>query len=161
MTSYEQLYVPFFNRIEEDAKFFSYYNLTAEEALEIAQKRAKNYLNEAVSILKRNCTLDFDLVLNDEKEMISEDLTSDEINLLADLMYEVYISRDIATLKSMVNALTSTDLKMLHSPTNERKTFMDMYNTLKYNNEVAMSQYNGRDRKTGKRKVIDYSQYGI
>ena len=93
--------------------------------------------------------------------MISEDLTSDEINLLADLMYEVYISRDIATLKSMVNALTSTDLKMLHSPANERKTFMDMYNTLKYNNEVAMSQYNGRDRKTGKRKVINYSQYGI
>ena len=161
MTSYEQLYVPFFNRIEEDAKFFSYYNLSAEEALEIAQKRAKNYLNEAVSILKRNCSLDFDLALNDKDEEISEDLTSDEINLLADLMYEVYISRDIATLKSMVNALTSTDLKMLHSPANERKTFMDMYNTLKYNNEVAMSQYNGRDRKTGKRKVIDYSQYGI
>lgn len=161
MTSYEQLYVPFFNRIEEDAKFFSYYNLSAKEALEIAQKRAKNYLNEAVSILKRNCTLDFDLVLDDEVEMISEDLTSDEINLLADLMYEVYISRDIATLKSMVNALTSTDLKMLHSPANERKTFMDMYNTLKYNNEVAMSQYNGRDRRTGKRKVINYSQYGI
>lgn len=37
MTSYEQLYVPFFNRIEKDAKFFSYYNLTANEALEIAQ----------------------------------------------------------------------------------------------------------------------------
>lgn len=159
MTSYEQLYVPFFNKIEEDAKFFSYYNLTANEALEIAQKRAKNYLNEAVSILKRNCSLDFDLVLDNEMEMISEDLTRDEINLLADLMYEVYISRDIATLKSMVNALTSTDLKMLHSPANERKTFMDMYSTLKYNNEVAMSQYNGRDRKTGKLKLINYSQY--
>lgn len=159
MTSYEQLYVPFFNKIEEDAKFFSYYNLTTNEALEIAQKRAKNYLNEAVSILKRNCSLDFDLVLDDEMEMISEDLTRDEINLLADLMYEVYISRDIATLKSMVNALTSTDLKMLHSPANERKTFMDMYSTLKYNNEVAMSQYNGRDRKTGKLKLINYSQY--
>ena len=38
---------------------------------------------------------------------------------------------------------------------------MDMYKTLKYNNEVTMSQYNGRDRETGKRKVIDYSQYGI
>lgn len=161
MTSYEQLYVPFFNRIEEDAKFFSYYNLTANEALEIAQKRAKNYLNEAVAIWKRNCTLDFELNLDDEVEMISEDLTNDEINLLADLMYEVYISRDIATLKSMVNALTSTDLKMLHSPANERKTFMDMYNTLKYNNEVAMSKYNGRDRNTGKLKVIDYSKYGI
>lgn len=103
MTSYEQLYVPFFNRIEEDANFFSYYKITADEALEIAKKRAKNYLNEAVSILKRNCTLDFDLELDDEVEMISEDLTNEEINLLADLMYEVYISRDIATLKSKAN----------------------------------------------------------
>ena len=51
MTSYEQLYVPFFNRIEEDANFFSYYKITADEALEIAKKRAKNYLNEAVSII--------------------------------------------------------------------------------------------------------------
>lgn len=161
MTTYEELYTPFFNRIEKDATFFSYYNLTEDEALEIAKSRTKNYLNEAITIWERNCTLDIEIVLDDELEEISADLTHNEINLIADLMYEVYISRDIVTLKSMVNALTSTDLKMLHSPANERKTFMDMYNTLKSNNEVAMSNYNGRDRLTGKRKVIDYAQYGI
>ena len=161
MTTYEELYTPFFNRIEKDATFFSYYNLTEAEALEIAKSRTKNYLNEAITIWERNCTLDIELILDDELEGISADLTHNEINLVADLMYEVYISRDIVTLKSMVNALTSTDLKMLHSPANERKTFMDMYNTLKSNNEVAMSNYNGRDRLTGKRKVIDYAQYGI
>ena len=161
MTTYEELYTPFFNRIEKDATFFSYYNLTEAEALEIAKSRTKNYLNEAITIWERNCTLDIEIILDDELEGISADLTHNEINLVADLMYEVYISRDIVTLKSMVNALTSTDLKMLHSPANERKTFMDMYNTLKSNNEVAMSNYNGRDRITGKRKVIDYAQYGI
>lgn len=161
MTTYEELYTPFFNRIEKDATFFSYYNLTESEALEIAKSRTKNYLNEAITIWERNCTLDIEIILDDELEGISADLTHNEINLVADLMYEVYISRDIVTLKSMVNALTSTDLKMLHSPANERKTFMDMYNTLKSNNEVAMSNYNGRDRLTGKRKVIDYAQYGI
>ena len=161
MTTYEELYTPFFNRIEKDATFFSYYNLTEAEALEIAKSRTKNYLNEAITIWERNCTLDIEIILDDELEEISADLTHNEINLVADLMYEVYISRDIVTLKSMVNALTSTDLKMLHSPANERKTFMDMYNTLKSNNEVAMSNYNGRDRLTGKRKVIDYAQYGI
>lgn len=161
MTTYEELYTPFFNRIEKDATFFSYYNLTEDEALGIAKSRTKNYLNEAITIWERNCTLDIEIILDDELEEISADLTHNEINLIADLMYEVYISRDIVTLKSMVNALTSTDLKMLHSPANERKTFMDMYNTLKSNNEVAMSNYNGRDRLTGKRKVIDYAQYGI
>lgn len=161
MTTYEKLYTPFFNRIEKDSTFFSYYNLTEAEALAIAINRTKYYLSEAITILQRNCTLDFDIQLDDELEEISTDLTLNEINLIADLMYEVYISRDIVTLKSMVNALTSTDLKMLHSPANERKTFMDMYNTLKYNNEVSMSNYNGRDRITGKRKIINYSQYGI
>lgn len=161
MTTYEQLYTPFFNRIEKDASFFSYYNLTEEQALAIAQSRTKNYLTEAITIWQRNCTLDIEIELDDELATISANLTLNEINLVADLMYEVYISRDIVTLKAMVNALTSSDLKMLHSPANERKTFMDMYNTLKYNNEVAMSKYNGRDRLTGKRKIINYSQYGI
>lgn len=159
MTTYEQLYIPFFNRIEKDATFFSYYNLTEDEALSIAQSRTKNYLSEALSILQRNCTLDIEISLDDELKEISADLTLNEINLLADLMYEVYISRDIVTLKAMVNALTSSDLKMLHSPANERKTFMDMYGTLKSNNSVAMSDYNSRDRITGKLKVINYSQF--
>ena len=91
--------------------------------------------------------------------MGKSDLTEDETNLIADLMYEVYLSRDISTLKSMVNALTSNDIKMLYSPANERKTFMDMYSTLKYNNEVAMSQYNAISRETGKRKLINYAKY--
>lgn len=159
MTSYEQLYIPFFNRIEKDADFFDYYNLTKEEALEIAKSRTKNYLSEAVAILKRHCSLDFELKLDDDAEMISADLTNDETNLIADLMYEVYLSRDISTLKSMVNALTSNDIKMLYSPANERKTFMDMYGTLKYNNEVAMSQYNAISRETGERKLINYAKY--
>ena len=82
MTTYEQLYTPFFNRIEKDATFFSYYNLTEEEALEIAQSRTKNYLNEAITILQRNCTLDIEIILDDELEEISADLTLNEINLI-------------------------------------------------------------------------------
>src|SRR5574344_198309 len=160
MTTYEKLYTQFFNKIEKDSNFFSYYNLTDTQALELAKNRSKNYLLEAVNILKLNCTLDIDIQLDDELEQISVDLTQTEIDLISSLMYEVYISRDIITLKSMVNVLTSSDLKMLHSPANERKTFMDMYNTLKYNNEVNMSKYNSRDRLTGKRKIIDYSQSG-
>lgn len=159
MTTYEQLYAPFFNRIEKDATFFSYYNLTEDEALVIARRRTKNYLSEAITIWLRHCILDFEIVLDDELEEINADLTLNEKNLIADLMYEVYISRDIVTLKAMVNAMTSTDLKMLHSPANERKTFMEMYIALKANNEVIMSNYNSRDRITGQPKVINYSQY--
>jgi len=34
-----------------------------------------------------------------------------------------------------------------------------MYNSIKESNAVELENYSGRDRVTGKRKMIDYSQY--
>lgn len=161
MTSYETLYQAFFNRIEEDKKFFRYNNVNPPEALNLAKQRAKNYLVESISKLKLKCTLDIDIQLDDTLQQIKVDLTQTEIDLISSLMYEVYLSRDVSTLKAMVNALTSTDLKMLHSPANERKTFMDMYKSVQYDNEVLMDNYNSKDRITGKNKLINYNSYEL
>jgi len=159
MTSYELLYQAFFNLIEKDEKYFNYNNISIEEALTIAKKRAKNYLNESISKLKLKCTLDIDIQLDNELEVVNIDLTQTEIDLIASLMYERYLFRDTALLKSMVNALTSSDIKMLYAPANERKTFMDMYKAIKDDNDILIDSYNGRDRDTGKRKLIDYSSF--
>lgn len=161
MTDYEVLYKAFFDRIEKDVAFFNYNGVTAENALVVAEQRAKNYLNEAIGLMKLKCTLDIDIQLDDDLEKINVDLTTTEIYLIASLMYEVYLSRDIATLKSMVNALTSSDIKMLYAPANERKSFMDMFSSIQDKNLVLIDNYNSRDRITGKRKVIDYGSYGI
>ena len=161
MTSYEVLYIAFFNRIEKDEQFFNYNGVSKEDALILAKSRAKNYLIEAVNTIKLKCTLDINIQLDDNLEEISVDLTSTEILLISSLMYEIYLSRDIALLKSMVNALTSTDIKLLYAPANERKTFMDMFKTIQEYNLTLIDNYNGRDRLTGKRKLIDYSSYGI
>lgn len=159
MTNYELLYQAFFNLIEKDEKYFNYNNVSIEDALIIAKTRAKNYLNESVSKLKLKCTLDIDIQLDNELEVVNVDLTRIEIGLIASLMYERYLFRDTALLKSMVNALTSSDIKLLYAPSNERKTFMDMYKSIKDDNDVSIDDYNSRDRETGKRKLIDYSNF--
>lgn len=161
MTSYETLYSTFFNFIEKDKMFFSYNNVEVDEALKLAKSRAKNYLFEAIGILKMKCKLDVDIQLNDESESISVDLTDNEILLIASLMYERYLFRDVALLKSATNALTSSQIKMLFSPANDRKTFIDLYKTIQDENRVLIDNYNSRDRITGERKTINYSQYGI
>lgn len=162
------LYKAFFDRIEKDKTFFNYNGVTSENALILAKTRAKNYLNEAVSLIKLKCTLEIDIQLNDDSEEINVELNGletglegTEIYLIASVMYEIYLSRDISTLKTMINSLTSSDIKMLYAPANERKTFMDMYSSVQANNLVLMDNYNGRDRSSGGRKVIDYSKYAI
>lgn len=157
-TTYEVLYKTFFNFIEKDKKYFNYNNVSVEDALSLAESRSKNYMTEAISILRMKCTLEIDIQFNDELEEISVDLTPDEIMLIASIMYERYLFRDVALLKSMVNALTSSDIKLLHAPSNERKTFMDMYKSIQNDNLVLIDNYNSRDRLTGKRKMIDYNQ---
>ncbi len=161
MTSYELLYQSFFNLIEKDEKYFNYNNVSVEDALLIAKSRAKNYLLESVSKLKLKCSLDIDIQFNDDLESLTVDLTQVEVDLIASLMYERYLFRDTALLKTMVNALTSSDIKILYAPANERKTFMDMYKSIKDDNEVYMDDYNGRDRNTGSRKLIDYNSFEV
>ncbi len=161
MTSYELLYQSFFNLIEKDEKYFNYNNVSVEDALLIAKSRAKNYLIESVSKLKLKCSLDIDIQFDDNIESLTVDLTQIEVDLIASLMYERYLFRDTALLKTMVNALTSSDIKLLYAPANERKTFMDMYKSIKDDNDVLMDDYNGRDRETGKRKLIDYNSFEV
>lgn len=164
MTAYETLYKAFFDRIEKDDKFFKYNGVSAEDALLLAKTRALNYLHEAISILRFKCTLDVDIQLDDIGEQINTgdvDLTFDEIYLIASLMYQVYLSRDVTLLKSMINTLTSTDIKLLYAPSNERKTFMDMFKDVQNDNLILIDNYSGRNRDTGKRKIIDYASYDM
>ena len=155
MTNSSELYNAFYRKIEKDYQFFSYYNLTDEEAVELAQSRAKGLLHDAVAEFKLN-SLDIDIQLDEENEVITPDLTNVEIDILASIMFKIYLSRDVATLKSMINIMSSSDLKMLYAPANERKTFMDMYAKVQSDLEEKIQKYIARDRLTGKRKTLEY-----
>ncbi|PYY28354.1 Uncharacterized protein PIL02S_03505 [Paenibacillus illinoisensis] len=144
--------------IEKDLDFFTYSNVSSEEAMEIAKNRAKGYLVEAITALKINCSTELALELDDENETIGDVLTPIEINLLASLMREKYFERDFSLLKAFQLQFSPKDLQVF-SPANERKTFMDMFESIKKENRVLMGNYSSRDRFTGKLKTIDYSMY--
>lgn len=158
-TSFEKIINKFFRKIEKDREFFSYYNVTLEDAMQLAKEQANGYLLEAVEKLTDECIPDVDFFDYDEElQVFNFKLTDKEIGLLTDLMREVYFERDFVTLKAFKIAMTPSDLNQF-SPASERKTFTDMVNGIKSENVGKISQYASVDRVTGKKKLINYSQY--
>ena len=158
-TSFEKVINRFFRKIEKDREFFSYYNVSLEEAMQLAKEQANGYLLEAVEKLTDECVPDVDFFDYDEElQVFNFKLTDKEIGLLTDLMREVYFERDFVTLKAFKIAMTPSDLNQF-SPASERKTFTDMVNGIKSENVGKISQYASVDRMTGKKKLINYSQY--
>lgn len=158
-TLFEPIRNRFYRRIENDRSFFKYYNISTEEAIELAKTRANGYLIEAVEKLTDNCTPDIDFFDYDEDlEKFNVELTRKEQGLLADLMYEVYFDRDLVLLKAFKIAMTPSDLNQF-SPAVERKTFTEMVDWIKQDNRKKIDHYNSVDRITGKRKTIDHSKY--
>lgn len=158
-TSFEKVINKFFRKIEKDREFFSYYNVSLEEAMQLAKEQANGYLLEAVEKLTDECVPDIDFFDYDEElQVFNFKLTEKEIGLLTDLMREVYFERDFVTLKAFKIAMTPSDLNQF-SPASERKTFTDMVNGIKSENIGKISQYASVDRITGKKKLINYSQY--
>ena len=158
-TSFEKIINKFFRKIEKDREFFSYYNVTLEDAMQLAKEQANGYLLEAVEKLTDECVPDVDFFYYDEElKVFNFKLTEKEIGLLTDLMREVYFERDFVTLKAFKIAMTPSDLNQF-SPASERKTFTDMVNGIKSENVGKISQYASVDRVTGKKKLINYSQY--
>ena len=60
-TDFSTILNRFYNRIEKDEKFFNYYNIDVNEAIQIATQRATNYLIESLDDLSMvgNLQVDF------------------------------------------------------------------------------------------------------
>ncbi len=159
-TSFSILINQFLRKIEKDRNFFTYYNISEEEALNLAKLQANEYVMEAVDILTDRCFPDIDFYdisydAENKEYVFNVELTKREIGLLTNLMKEVYFDRDFVRLKAFEVAMTPTDLNQF-SPANERNSFTNMVEKIKYENEVRISRYIATDRMTGKPKMINY-----
>lgn len=158
-TSFELPINRFFARIEEDREFFQYHNLSDTAAFQLAQTRATNYLRDAIDkmMLEGMPEIDF----SDVDEVVAQfnaDLTSREIYILASLMYEFYLAKDIAKLKTYNVNYTATNLRVF-DPSNARSTFQSLYDGVVAKNQLLLDQYRNTDRLTGAYKTIDYGSY--
>jgi hypothetical protein len=158
-TLFEPIRQKFFRRIEKDEDFFKKYNITLEEAIELAKEQANGYIIEAVEKLTFQCSPDINFMDYDETlELFNPDLTAKEQSLIVELMREVYFERDLVKLRAFKFVMTPTDYTT-HSPANERNSYMAMITTIKSENITKISQYASTDRITGKPKKIDFGKY--
>ena len=158
-TSFDKVTSRLLRKIEKDKDFFEYYNLSVSEVQSIVMEQAVGYLYDAIDLLTSKCEPDTDFYDYDEELLqFNFKLTQREIGLLASLMYEVYFERDEALLKAFKIRMTPSDLNQF-SPANERKSFEDMLQRIKDENTNKIAKYVSTDRNTGKRKMIDHSQY--
>jgi hypothetical protein len=158
-TTFDQLRNKFYKRIEKDKDFFTYYNVSTSEVIQLAQTQANGYIVEAVEKLTNECTPDVDFFDYDEDlDKFNFDFTKKELGLFVGLMYEVYFERDLVLLKAFKIAMTPSDLNQF-SPASERKTFSDMVEKIKLDNIVKIDHYKSVDRITGIPKTIDHSKY--
>ena len=158
-TSFQVFYEAFFDIMEQNRKFFKYYNVSDEEAMEIAIMRAKTYLSEAIGRLLLSCSPEVDWNdIDKENECFNFIATNTEIKLIANLMFEQYYEKGLGKLDVVLNTLTASDMKLLANPSQERNSFNNMLSKIKSDNDTAITKYSARNRLTKKRKTIDYSE---
>lgn len=139
----------FLRRIEEDRDFFMYFSLTDSEALALARKRARNYLDDAIDRMTMDGKPTIDLSDIDEAAFtFNVTLSRSEIFILSSLMYEYYLAKDISRLKTLSVNYTGTELRVF-DPSNARTTFQNLYENVQKENRVLLDTYRNTDRNTG------------
>ena len=159
-TDFSTILNRFYNRIEKDEKFFNYYNIDVNEAIQIATQRATNYLIESLDDLSMVGNLQVDFSDYDEEiQEINFKLLPKEINLIVEMMFLKYMKRDEALLHAMEINFTPSDLSVF-SPANERNSYRNFIRELTDTIEIKIDDYKNRDRFTNALKqTINYSEY--
>ena len=148
----------FLFKVQNNPDFFNYFNVEEDEAMELALRRTRGYLSEALSVLTLKCSPDVDFKSYDEElEEFPFDIVESEIELIATIMFELFLAKDIAKLRVHNNLLTSQDLKSVYGVGYaERRSFVEMYEKTQTWSDNLIDGYIARDRLTGKRKTIIY-----
>ena len=159
-TDFSTIIKRFYNRIEKDEKFFNYYNVNIDEAIQIATQRATNYLIESLDDLSMVGNLQVDFSDYDEEiQEINFKLLPKEINLIVEMMFLKYMKRDETLLHAMEINFTPSDLSVF-SPANERTSYRNFIKELSDAVEIKIDDYKNRDRMTNALKqTINYSEY--
>lgn len=157
-TSIETPIKLFLRRVEEDKKFFNYYNLMPFEAMDLAKQRAEHFLEEAIYRITIECQLEVDFTKRDAEGNFTFEWTAQEKCLIPSLMYEVYLSRTFAYLKDLNVNFTSSELKVF-DPSNARKSFLELYNKVKEENEHLIARYRDTERSDGSYKTVNFATY--
>lgn len=153
-TPYELIFSSFIKRLKNDTDFFNYGDLLDAEIEALVQDHLLSLLDRSIGMLYNYGNPDVNFYdKNDELEYFNFILVNQEITLFADLMYLSYMEEDRNKLKVFELMFRSNELSVF-SPANNRKTYIDMVETIEKNVINSISNYFSRDRLTWKEKSI-------
>lgn len=156
-TEYEEIYQLFYDRVVNDKRFFMRHVVSAKEAEDIARARSKSLMYEAIVYIQmsgvKDCEVDFINGRNDFLQAFDFELTLVEKELIADVMLQKYLEKDItARLNGLGQVFQDSDLKVL-SPYNEIKYFNAALSELRTLNDQSIDRYKSRGREDFKQKI--------
>lgn len=156
-TAYEEIYELFYDRVVNDKRFFLTGIVSAVEAEEIARKRSKSLLLESIVYIQtsgtKDCEVNFISDRNDDLEEFLFELSLVEKQLIADVMLQKYLEKDITIrLNALGQVFEDADLKVF-SPYNDIKYFNLALTELRALNNDAIDRYKSRDRGNFKQKT--------
>lgn len=140
MTPFEQVYDRFFGKITDD--------MYLEWTIEDTQKDCRNMLIDAIPYFEfPRCSLAY------SEDSFQEELSTEEINILATLMVISWINRQIASIENTRMKYTGSDFKMT-SQANHLGKLLSMKTSYLENDKRAQRLYKRRvvDKETGKIK---------
>lgn len=155
-TSYDPIFTKFIRKLKGDSQFFNYQNLSDTE---IVEEHLLSLLDRAIDKLYFYGMPDINFYDKDDISLtFNVDLVPQEISLLSDLMYLSYFEEDRNKLKAYGMQFKTSEINLMFSPANDRKTYMDMLSQIESGIVDSIINYFSRDRLTWKEKSI-YGDY--
>ena len=159
MTDFKEIFSRALHRIEKDADFFSYYNVSQSEVEELIREQLVSFLYDAIDKIYDRGTPEIDFYDYDiELQQFNVELTKREVGMLSDLMFLVYLERQEALLGAFKLRMSPSDLSTF-SPANERNSFLSLVKDTRHECDILLSRYFSTNRLTGEHKSIDHSAY--
>jgi hypothetical protein len=154
-TPFDSIFTKFYKRLVNDTKYFNYgSSLTAEQVKQLVEDHTIDLLNQSIDMIYFYGTPKVDFYDKDDTlQKFNFDLVNQEIALFVDLMYQKLFDEDKNKLHAFGLTFTSSELRVF-SPSEDRKTFLDMLKNLETSNINAIYDYFSRNRKDWSRKSI-------
>jgi hypothetical protein len=154
-TPYNVIFDKFIKKLKGDTQFFNHGQLTDEQINILVNDHLLSLLNRSIDKIYEYGNPDFNFHdKDDESQQFNKELVKQEISLLSEIMYFSYAEEDRNKLKVMGTRFRTSEVNVLFSPANDRKTYLEMIAELEASINNSISNYFSRNRTTWQMKSI-------
>ena len=155
-TVYSTVYDGFLKQLRGDKEFFNYKNVSEIDVQTLVNDHCLKLLGQSIDFIYDFGSPQINFYNKDDvAKQFNIDLTDKEIGILSNLMYYFYMMESRNKLKILGLTFSSQELSVF-SPSNERRSYEEMLNNIKKDNEYMVINYLNKDRVSKKLKCSNF-----